>query len=119
MANSVLCTICCKWIHARCTKIRKVTACLARDFVCKNCKDKKEMKEPVELLCDGVETVTEFSYLGDGLNATGGCEVAVTARTRIGRIKFRECGSKRFSLKLKGKVYKSCVRSAMMHGSET
>jgi len=56
MANLVLCTICCKWIHARCTKMKNVIACLARDFVCKNCKNKgKEMKEPVELLCDGVE----------------------------------------------------------------
>jgi len=51
MVNSVLCSICCKWIRARCTKMRKVTACLARDFVSKNSKDKeKEMKEPVELL---------------------------------------------------------------------
>jgi len=48
------------------------------DFVCKNCKDKeKEMKKSVELLCDGVETVTEFSYLGDRLNATGECEVTI------------------------------------------
>jgi len=104
--------------------MRKVTACLARDFVCKNCKDKKIMKKPVELLCDGgVETVTEFSYSGDRLNATGGCEVTVTARTTIGWMKFRKCNEllkgKRFSLKMKGNVYKSCVRSAMMYGSET
>jgi len=84
MANSVLCTICCKWILTKCTKMRKVTACLAKDFVCKNCKDKeKEMKEPVELLCDGVE----------------GCEVAVTTRTRFGWMNFRECGE---LLKVKG-----------------
>jgi len=74
-------------------EMRKVTACTAKVFVCKNCKDKgKEMKEPVELLCDGVETMTEFSYLGDRLNATGGCEVAVPATTRIGWMNFRECG---------------------------
>jgi len=77
------------------------------------------MKEPVELLCDGVEAVIEFSYLGDKLNATGGCEVTVTARTRIGWMKFRECSElfkdKRFSLKMKGKIYKSCVRSAILY----
>jgi len=82
--------------------MRKIIACLTRDFVCKNCKDKKEMKEPLELLCDGAETVTEFSYLSDRLNTTGGCEVAVTARTKIGWMKFRECNEllkgKRFSL---------------------
>jgi len=43
----------------------------------------------VELLCDGVETVTEFSYQGNKLNATGRCEVAVTAKTRFGWMKFR------------------------------
>jgi len=46
----------------------------------------------------------------------------VTARTRIGWVKFRECEevlySKRFSLKLKEKVYQSCVQSAMLYGSE-
>ena len=39
-------------------------------------------------------------------------------------MKFKECGellinSKRFSLKMKGIVYQSCVRSAMLYGSET
>ena len=75
------------------------------------------------MLCDGVKTVTKFSYLGDRLNATGGCVTAVTARTRIGWMKFEEFSEilkgKRFSSKMKEKVYKSCVRSAMLHGSET
>ena len=38
-------------------------------------------------------------------------------------MKFRECGellnSKRFSLKVKGMVYRSCVRVVMLYGSET
>ena len=38
-------------------------------------------------------------------------------------MKFRECGElllgRRFSLKMKGMVYRSCVRSAMLYGSET
>ena len=33
-----------------------------------------------------------FSYIGDRLNASGGCETAVTSRIRIGWMKFRECG---------------------------
>ena len=53
----------------------------------------------------------------------GGCEAAVTARARIGWMKFKECGellnSKRFSLHMKGMIYQSCVRSAMLYGSET
>ena len=64
-----------------------------------------------------------FCCLGDRLNARGGNEAAVTARTRIGWIKFRECGEllygRKFSLKMKGRIYQSCVRSAMLYGSET
>ena len=77
----------------------------------------------MEVLCDEVEIVKDFCYLGDRLNASGGCEIAVTARARIGWMKFRECGEsllgRRFSLKMKGMVYRSCVRSAMLYGSET
>ena len=47
----------------------------------------------------------------------------MTARARFGWVKFRECGEllhgKRFPLKMKGMVYKSCVRSVMLYGSET
>ena len=56
-----------------------------------------------------VETVNEFCYLGDRLNAGGGCEAAVTARVRIGWVRFRESGELllgntcRFCLKMKGK----------------
>ena len=33
---------------------------------------------------DEVETVKGLCYFGDRLNASGGCEAAVTARTRVG-----------------------------------
>ena len=63
-----------------------------------------------------------FCYLWGRLNASGGREAAITARTRIGWIKFRKCGKlfygSEFSLKMKGKIYQSSVRSAMPYGSE-
>ena len=34
----------------------------------------------------------EFTYHGDWVSAGGGCEAAVTARTRCGGAKLRECG---------------------------
>ena len=38
-------------------------------------------------------------------------------------MKFRECGEllrgRRFSLRMKGTVYRSCIRSALLYGSET
>ena len=80
-------------------------------------------RDSVEELCEEVETVRDFCFLGDRVNAGSGNEAAVTARARIGWVKFRECGellnSKRFSLKLKGMVYQRCVRLAMLYGSET
>ena len=33
---------------------------------------------------DEVETLREFTYLGDRVSAGGGCETAATARTRCG-----------------------------------
>lgn len=61
--------------------------------------------------------------IGDKLNAEGGCSSAVTARVRVGWMKFKEltgvlCGE-RWSLKRKGRVYMRCVRTAMVYGGET
>ena len=69
-----------------------------------------------------VETVKGFCYFSDKLNGSGGCEIAVTARIRVGWKKLRECGEilfgKRFSLQMKGKINESYVRSTMLYGSE-
>ena len=70
-----------------------------------------------------IEKVDMFCYLGDMLNADGGCDLAVTARVRCAWKKFREYlpifTEKGFSLKLKGKLYTSCVRSCLIYGNET
>ena len=92
--------------------------------MCAKCKKQANgLMGPVEELCEEVETVKSFCYLGDRMNASGRCEAAVTARARVVWVKFKECGellnSKRFSLKMKGIIYRSCVRSAMLYGSET
>ena len=65
--------------------------------------------EQEEKLCDEVETVSEFTYLGDRVSAGGGCEAAVAARTRCRWVMLRECGKllygRRCPLRLKGSVY--------------
>ena len=90
-------------------------------FVCSKCKGIMEV-DSIEKLCDKVETVNGFCYLGDRLNASGGYEAAVTARVKIGWVRFRKCGEfllgNRFSLRMKGKVYRCCVRSVILYGSE-
>ena len=95
MANLVMCTKCCKWVHGKCAKRKRVTSTLAKGFVCELCVCTKEgIAEPHEELsfCDQNDFVKSFCYLGDRLNASGGSEAVVMARTRIGWIKFRECG---------------------------
>ena len=57
------------------------------------------------------------------LSAGGGCEIAVTTRVKTAWKKFRELlpvlTSRHLSYKTRGHVYISCVRSAMLHASET
>ena len=50
--------------------------------MCGRCKKQVDgLAEPMFL---EVETVRGFCYLGNKVNASGGCEAAVTARARIG-----------------------------------
>ena len=52
----------------------------ARKFACKKCEQNiVEAVEQEETLCDEVQAVREFTYLGDSVSAGGGCEAAVTA----------------------------------------
>ena len=48
--------------------------------------------EQEEALCGELETVRDFTYLGDRVSAGGGCEAGVTTRTRCGWATSRECG---------------------------
>ena len=115
-----ICKSCADWINLRCTKINRATNRLAIDFnrrKCDGCHD--NANDQKETLHDGVKIVTDFSYLGDKINSGGGFEAAV----RIWIDKLIECldllcGNK-YPLNIKGIVYRSCVRSAMLHGSET
>ena len=70
-----------------------------------------------------LECVYKFAYLGDMLNDTGGVEQAVAARVRAVWMKFRELGgilcTRGASLRMKGVVYKACVRSVLTYGAET
>ena len=123
MANSVLCTKCGNWVHGKCAKLKRATARLGMHFVCSKCQGIMEgTMDSIEKLCDEMETVNAFCYLGNRLNASDGCEAAVTARVRIGWVRFRECGelllANRFPLKMKGKVYRRYVKLAILYESE-
>ena len=57
------------------------------------------------------------------LSAASGCELSTTTRVKTAWKKFKELNpilsSRHLSFKIRGCVYSSCVRSAMLHASET
>ena len=68
-----------------------------------------------------MEGPRDFAILIDKVSGGGGYVAGVTARTRCEWIKLREYGEflycRRFPLKLKGPVYESYVRLAILYGS--
>jgi len=70
-----------------------------------------------------LELVDKVCYLGDMLSVDGDADAAMDARIRIGWNKFRQLAplltNKDLSLIMRGRLYSSCVRSSMLHGSET
>ena len=62
----------------------------ANDIKRIKCKGCHENVEDEELHVD-VVTETDFSYLGGRINSGDGCQAAVTSRTRLGWVIFKEC----------------------------
>ena len=122
-SNSVLCVGCGKWVHKRCSGVKGSLRKVEGVFRCRTCVRGRVADDVAEGMNNGVERVEGFGYLGDKLNAAGGCLSAITARVRVGWKKFRELGGvlcgKKWSVRLKGRVFRACVRSAMVYGSET
>ena len=62
-------------------------------------------------------------YLGDMLCSGGGCDIAIAARCCVAWGKFRKLlpalTTRHLSPRIRDKVYEACVRSAMLHDSET
>jgi len=70
-----------------------------------------------------LELVDKSCYSGDMLSVDGDADAAVKTRIRIGWNKFRRLvqllTNKDISLIVRGRLYSSCVRSSILHGSET
>ena len=85
----------------------------------------KGIVEPAKELTfyDQVDLVKSFCHFGNRLNASGWSKVAEKAKPKIRWIQFRECvellNVRKLSSKIKRQIYRRCVRSAMLYGSET
>ena len=124
--NSIFCNGCKHLVHKKCSGIKRLTK--DPDYRCTQCQgtacplDGRPQKE-VKVGPDKLEVVASFCYLGDMLSAAGGCELSTTTRVKTAWKKFKDLlpvlSSCHLSFKTRGRVYSSCVRSAMLHASET
>ena len=114
------------WVHKKCSGLK----CFTKDPDCRctRCQgtvcplDGRPQRE-VQIESDKLEVVASFCYIADMLSAAGGCELSTTTRVKTAWKKFKELlpvlSSPALSFKTCGGVYSSCVRSAMLHASET
>ena len=79
--------------------------------------------ETVKMEDTKVPRVTEFKYLGSTVQESGGCEREVKKRVQAGWNGWRRVSGvvcdKRLPARVKGKVYSSVIRPAMVYGLET
>ena len=86
-------------------------------------KNQQGNREPVKILGEELERVNHFKYLGKSMEEEGGMETEITKRVGAGWINWKTCSGVlcdiRMPVKLKGKVYKTVIRPAMLYGAET
>ena len=112
-------------VHKKCSGLKRLKK--DPDYRCTRCQgtacplDGRPQKE-VQVGPDKLEVVASF---WDMLSAAGGCELSTTTRVKTAWKKFKfknllpVLSSRHLSFKTRGHVYSSCVRSAMLHASET
>ena len=126
VGSNSICNGCKHWVHKKCSGLKRLTK--DPDYRCTRCRgtacplDGRPQKE-VQVGPDKLEVVASFCYLGDMLSAASGCELLTTTRVKTPWKKFKDLlpvlSSRHLSFKTRGRVYSSCVRSAMLHASET
>ena len=77
----------------------------------------------INLQGENLERVNTFNYLGTTLAENGDLDAEMTHRLQSGWKNWKRVSrilcDRRISLRVKGKVYKTVVRPAMMYGAET
>ena len=126
-SNSILCPSCKCWVHKRCSGVKGPLSKVV-GFICSKCRNGPSVQDQqtpthITMAGDNLEVTKRFCYLGDMLDAGGGSQSSAITRTQCGWKKFRELlpllTSKATTRKLKGQLYKACVQTVMLYGSET
>ena len=123
--NSIRCTQCVQWVHARYSRVKGSLKNIESSFICRRCSGELcETRQVNGLHIDGheYEIVDKLCYLDDMLNQEGGCEHAILKRIQTGWLKFMELSGlligKGMSLRAKEIIYTTCLRPAMLYDSE-
>ncbi|KAK3524445.1 hypothetical protein QTP70_029322 [Hemibagrus guttatus] len=87
------------------------------------CVNKREGSVTVRLQGEEVKKVQEFKYLGSTVQSNGECAKDVKKRVQAGWNLWRKVSGvlcdRKISARIKGKVYRTVVRPAMLYGLET
>ncbi|KAK3514069.1 hypothetical protein QTP70_002908 [Hemibagrus guttatus] len=87
------------------------------------CVNEMEGSGTVRLQGEEVKKVQEFKYLGSTVQSNGECEKEVKKRVQAGWNGWRKVSGvlcdQKISARIKGKVYRTVVRPAMLYGLET
>ena len=125
-SNSIQCTRCQKCVHKKCSGINGSMFKVMKSFICRSCLKPAISTGRTSVDIGASENLGDsdkFCYLGDMLSVAGDAYAAVEARIRIRWNKCRQLvpllTNRDISLIRRGRLYSSCVRSSMLHGSET
>ena len=125
-SNSIYCNGCKHWVHKKCSKISgkmkpdpnfRCSRCLgtARPIDGRPCKH-------MNIGDDLLDVVDCFCYLGDTIDAGGGCNLSAITRARTAWGRFRQLlpilTNRCISYQTRGKVFRTCIRTVLLYGSE-
>ena len=122
--NSIMCTLCRKWVHGRCTGIRRSLSPHESSFQCSTCQTPAASDPAPRNSFDELESVSQFCYLGHTLHTTGDCEIAINERIKNAWFAFHNhggnlLGKRGLSMKQRGIVFCACVLPVMTYSCET
>ena len=126
--NSIYCSGCSHWVHKKCSGISGSLSSNA-NFRCSRCLGTAQPIDGRPCLKfklseeDVLDVVDNFCYLGDMIDASGGCDASITSRIRAAWGKFRQLlpllTSRGLSLKTRGKIYNTYIRPVLLYASES
>ena len=85
--------------------------------------DNGQEREPVKILGEEIQRVHHFKYHGSSVEETRGMTTEITQKVSAAWRNWKRCSGvlcdRRMPVKLRGKVYKTVVRPALLYGAET